>query len=593
MTAEQPQAVPSIPENAPFSATQRAWLNGFLAGFFSRAEVGRQAPARKRVGVFYGSETGNAESLAKRIAKAAVQRGFDSKATCLEKLNLAELAAEQFALFVVSTYGDGDPPTNAKAFHGELMQPPPGFSLNHLQYAVLALGDTNYEHFCKCGKEFDHRLDLLGAKRLFERIDCDVDFEKPAQGWMEGLFSVLEAGKPAADSTAESSVVVASSAKPGPALITGTKDHPFAARLLVNRRLNQDASEKETRHFEIGLGAEGPIYEVGDALGIFPTNCPELIDQIIRTLGYDGEEGVPAPDGTETSLRHALSHCYDMNRVSRPFLEEIAARTGDPDLKRLLEPAQASAQKTFLEERDLLDLLLSYPGITLSPQEIVGHLRQLQPRLYSIASSLKAAPGEVHLTVSIVRYQLRDRGRKGVCSTFLADRLQLGDPLPVFVHHSPNFRLPTDPSRPVIMVGPGTGIAPFRAFLQERKVAGASGQNWLFFGEQRSKCDFLYQEELMSMVKNGVLARLDTAFSRDQTHKIYVQHRLLEHATEVWKWLEKGAHFYVCGDAKRMAKDVDHALREICRTAGNLSDDQTQEYIENLRRDKRYQRDVY
>jgi sulfite reductase (NADPH) flavoprotein alpha-component len=593
MTVEQPQAVPLIPENAPFSATQRAWLNGFLAGLFSRAEVGQQPAPRKRVPIFYGSETGNSEALAKRVAKTATQRGFDSKAICLEKANLGALTSEQFALFVVSTYGDGDPPTNAKAFHTELMQPPPGFSLSHLQYAVLALGDTNYEHFCKCGKEFDQQLGVLGAKRLFERIDCDVDFEKPAQTWMDGLFSVLEAGQPVSEPMEVSSPAAASPSKPVLAPALGTKDRPYSARLLANHLLNRDGSEKETRHFEIDLEPDGPIYEVGDALGIFPTNCSLLVDEIVRALGYDGEEGVPAPDGTETSLRHALSHCYDVNRIAPALLQEIAIRTGDPDLNKLLEPSQTSSQKAFLEEHDLLDLLVGHPGITLTPREIVAHLRKLQPRLYSIASSLKAAPGKVHLTVSIVRYQLGDRARKGVCSTFLADRLQLGDALPVFVHRSPNFRLPVDPSRPIIMIGPGTGIAPFRAFLQERQAIDAPGSNWLFFGEQRSNNDFLYQEELTVMLKNGVLTRLDTAFSRDQSHKIYVQHRLLEQATEIWDWLQKGAHVYVCGDAKRMAKDVDNALRQVCRTAGNLSDDRTQEYMETLRRDKRYQRDVY
>jgi sulfite reductase (NADPH) flavoprotein alpha-component len=593
VTAEQPQAVPLIPESAPFSAAQRAWLNGFLAGLFSRTEAGQQPTARKKVAVFYGSETGNAEALAKRVAKTATRRGFDSKATCLEKTDLGALTSEQFALFVVSTYGDGDPPTNAKAFHTELMQPPPGFSLSHLQYAVLALGDTNYEHFCKCGKEFDQQLGLLGAKRLFERIDCDVDFEKPAQNWMDGLFSVLEPGKAVNEPMGVPSTGTALPSKPEPALSLGTKDRPFAARLLANRLLNRDGSEKETRHFEIDLEPDGPAYEVGDALGIFPTNCPLLVDEIIRALGYDGEEGVPAPDGTETSLRHALSHCYDVNRIAPALLQEIAIRSGNPDLKRLLEPSQTSAQKAFLEGCDLLDLLVDYPGITLTPQEIVNHLRKLQPRLYSIASSLKAAPGQVHLTVSIVRYQLHDRGRKGVCSTFLADRLQLGDTLPVFVHRTPNFRLPVDPSRPIIMIGPGTGIAPFRAFLQERQAIGAAGSNWLFFGEQRSNSDFLYQEELTGMLKNGVLNRLDTAFSRDQSHKIYVQHRILERATEVWDWLQDGAHVYVCGDAKRMAKDVDNALRQVCRATGNLSDDKTQEYMETLRREKRYQRDVY
>jgi sulfite reductase (NADPH) flavoprotein alpha-component len=598
MIPDHPAPVPFIPENAPFSSAQRAWLNGFLAGIFSQTKIDKPPlPPRRKVSIYYGSETGNAEAFAKRAAKAAVQRGFASAAICMDKANLSSLGSEEFALFVTSTYGDGEPPANAKVLHAELMQPPPGFSLSHLQYAVLALGDTNYEHFCKCGKDFDQQLGLLGAQRIFERADCDVDFEKSAQSWLDGVFSLLETAKPPANQmrsenpgsfSVPSSVTAAT-----PTLKRGTKEHPFSAHLLANRRLNREGSEKETRHFEIALGLEGPSYEVGDALGIFPTNCLQLVDQIIQALGCDGEEAVNAPDGSETSLRRALSHCYDINRVSSSFLKEIVARTGDSDTQNLLNPVNAAAQKTFLEERDLLDFLLAYPGLTLRPSELVTHLRKLQPRLYSIASSLKAVPGEVHLTVSIVRYQIRNRSRKGICSTFLADQLQIGGTLPVFIHHSPNFRLPVDPARAMIMIGPGTGIAPFRAFLQERQSVGASGANWLFFGEQRADSDFYYQDELSGMVKNGLLTRLDTAFSRDQDHKIYVQHRMLENADLLWGWLQDGAHVYVCGDAKRMAKDVDNALREICRTAGSLSDDQTEEYIEALRRDKRYQRDVY
>jgi sulfite reductase (NADPH) flavoprotein alpha-component len=424
-----------------------------------------------------------------------------------------------------------------------------------------------------------------------------VDFEKAAQSWLDGVLSVLEVAKPPPDQarsgTSAETPVQSSAAAAAPTLKIGTKDRPFSACLLVNRRLNREGSEKETRHFEIALGSDGPFYEVGDALGIFPANCPQLVDQIVQSLGCDGEEAVTAPDGSETSLRRALSHCYDLNRISSAFLKEIAARTGDSDLQNLLNPANAAAQKAFLEEHDLLDFLLEYPGLTLRPSELVTHLRKLQPRLYSIASSLKAVPGEVHLTVSIVRYQIRNRWREGICSTFLADRLHPGGSLPVFTHHSPSFRLPVDPSRPIIMIGPGTGIAPFRAFLQERQAIGARGANWLFFGEQRADNDFYYKDELSQMVKNGLLTRLDTAFSRDQDHKIYVQQRMLENTVQVWDWLQNGAHVYVCGDAKRMAKDVDSALREICRTAGNLSDDQSEEYMGALRRDKRYQRDVY
>jgi sulfite reductase (NADPH) flavoprotein alpha-component len=589
--------VPYIPENAPFSPAQRAWLNGFLAGLFSQQPGTPQATPKIRANVYFGTETGNSEAVAKQTAKFLQSRGFDSQAINLSKISSSALANDAYALIVTSTFGEGDPPDSAKAFYTELHAPDHP-RLSQLQYSVLALGDRNYERFCQCGKDIDTRLEELGGQRIYQRVDldCDVDYEAAADAWRHGVAVILEA---APNSATKVDVEILPNQKAPSASDTSQPEgepvydrkHPFLAHVSANRLLTGAGSAKETRHFEISLEGSNLSYTTGDALGVVPCNCPELVEQILKALNCDGEEASPSPDGAEVPLHKALLEFYEITKISTGLLRCIAGRSADPTLRHLLDPVAADRLKSFVNQRQIVDLLLEYPSAKVSAAEFVSHLKKLQPRLYSIASSPAAHGNSVHLTISIVRYETNYRKRKGVCSTFLADRAQ--QKVGTFVHRSPHFRLPTDNSKPLIMVGPGTGIAPFRGFLCEREAVGASGRNWLFFGDQKESTDFLYQDELIRFKKSGVLTRFDTAFSRDQPQKIYVQQRMLENAAELWKWLEDGAHFYVCGDAQRMAKDVDAALHTIVEQAGHKTAKEAAAYIKKLKAEHRYQRDVY
>jgi sulfite reductase (NADPH) flavoprotein alpha-component len=546
---------PTLPDSAPFTPEQRAWLNGYLAGLLSadklvvaNAASNSQATAKSLL-ILFGSQTGTSEMLARRFAKEATPFGFNPRVVGMEDFARIDFAAESRVAVVTSTYGDGEMPDNAQPFWNFLSDAGAP-RLEHVEFSVLALGDTNYTQFCQAGKLFDRRFEELGAKRVQPRIDCDVDYENKAKDWFAGLMEML-AGS-GADEVKSPMSNTNAAIEEIPPTKSYSKSNPFPARLKTNRRLNGEGSAKDTRHFEIVLEGSGLDYEVGDALGVVPANCAEFVQEILDAAGLDGEESVATPSGVEKALRLALVQDFDL----KPFLAELPAR-----------------------------------GI--NAKELAGKLRRLQPRLYSISSSPKAHPGEVHLTVGVLHYELSGKGRKGVCSTFLADRVGTETPVPVFVHASPGFKLPKDPSTPIIMVGPGTGIAPFRAFLEERRAVGTTGSNWLLFGDQRAATDFLYREELEAWQKEGFLHRLDTAFSRDQAEKIYVQNRMLENASELWEWLERGAHFYVCGDASRMARDVDAALHKICETGGGLTSDAAAEYVRHLKMQKRYCRDVY
>jgi sulfite reductase (NADPH) flavoprotein alpha-component len=373
-----------------------------------------------------------------------------------------------------------------------------------------------------------------------------------------------------------------------------SRKNPFPARLLVNEKLNREGSEKETRHYEFSLAGSGFQYEVGDSMGIHAQNNPQLVQDLLSALRFSGEEQVKNKEGETFSIRDGFLKHYQITQPSKQFLEAIVERSPDSrELQELMHPDQRKELEDYLWGRDIIDFLLEAPSISFSPEEFVSKLRKLQPRLYSIASSLKAFPEQVHFVVASVRYESRGRKREGVATTYLADRIDKDTPIPMFIHVAKGFRLPEDPAKPIIMVGPGTGVAPFRAYLQERKALGASGKNWLFFGEQRSRCDYFYQDEFESLQKAGILTKLHTAFSRDQANKVYVQHRLLENAKEVYAWLQEGAHFYVCGDEARMAKDVDVALHQIVEKEGALSSEAAAAYIEALKREKRYKRDVY
>jgi sulfite reductase (NADPH) flavoprotein alpha-component len=549
--------IPTLPESAPFTLEQRAWLNGYLAGLLSATKLvvpASTATAEAKVSTvpllfLYGSQTGTAEALSGRLAKEAKKHNFEARALSMSDYAKVDFSKEQRIALVTSTYGDGEMPDNAQAFW-DLLQGDAAPRLDHCEFSVLALGDSNYAQFCQAGKNFDARLEQLGAKRVQARVDCEVDYEDNAKLWFEGLmvsFSSTAAEKVgAATPTPEAAV----DEKTSP--VGFSKKNPFPARLKTNRRLNGEGSAKDTRHFEIVLEGSGLTYEVGDALGVFPANCPEFVQEILDAAGLDGEQAVLAPSGSEKPLRLALQTEFEL----KPFVTQL-------------------------------------PAAGVSAADLVGQLKKLQPRLYSISSSMKAHPGEVHLTVGVVRFEVGGRGRKGVCSTFLADRVAADTAVPVFIHASPSFKVPKDLAAPMIMVGPGTGIAPFRAFLEERRATGATGRNWLFFGDQRSSTDYLYRDEMEAYLKDGFLTRLDTAFSRDQGDKVYVQNRMLEQAGELWSWLEAGGYFYVCGDAARMAKDVDAALHQVCETAGGLGAEVAATYVKNLKTQKRYCRDVY
>jgi sulfite reductase (NADPH) flavoprotein alpha-component len=588
---------PLIPENAPFTAAQRTWLNGFLAGLFAQnaaesttaSSEATERPLRPLL-ILFGSQTGTAEGLAQRISAHAAEAGFAPRVMEANAATTVEWASHKRLIVVTSTYGEGDMPDNAQGFW-DWLKTDAAMALAHLDYAVLALGDSSYEHFCAAGKKIDERLAELGAKRANPRSDCDVDYAATAKEWTQAALAAL--GTPGdSDATASQQALpeqpsTATSSKPQ----TFSRKNPFPAILLTNRRLTGEGSGKEVRHFEFSLEGSGMTYEAGDALGVQPANCPSLVDELLAALHFDGEEAVPRAGGGDISLRKALGDCCEITRPSQELLSRVAERNAE--LRGLMTPDKKADLKQWLWGREVIDLLLATPGLTFSAAEFAGLLRPLAPRLYSIASSPKVHSGQVHLTVGIVRHSSHGRERKGVCSTFLADRASGRASVPAFVQSSHGFRLPASGDTPIIMVGPGTGVAPFRAFLHERLAIGANGGNWLFFGEQKAASDFYYREELESMMRSGHLTKLCTAFSRDQANKIYVQDRMMEAAAELGRWLEAGAHFYVCGDAMRMAKDVDAALHRVIETALGKKPEQASEYVSRMKSEKRYQRDVY
>ncbi len=578
-----------IPETAPFDVSQRLWLNGYMAGLlagndFTLANTGSGAPkATVPLLILFGSQTGTAQNLAKRAAKEAAPRGCNARVMDAAEHVKIDWSKESNVLVISSTYGDGDMPDNAQGFW-EWRNTDAAMALAHLNFSVLALGDTNYTEFCAAGKKFDARLEALGAKRIHPRTDCDVDYEPKAKEWIGGALSAIV---PAQNGSANGA---SSSPAESPASAGWSKTNPFPARLITNRRLNVDGSQKETRHFEIALEGSGLNYEAGDALGIWPANCSNHVADILMALGSTGEETMKISSG-EFTLQQALLQKLDLGRPAPELLQHFAV--GNPTLRALLTPERKEDLKKWLWGRSVIDLLAENSDVKLSAAEFAALLKPIAPRLYSISSSPKAHAGQVHLTINVVRYEAHGRSRQGLASTFLADRAASETPVPVFIQTSHGFRLPAAGETPVIMIGPGTGVAPFRAFLHERRATGARGHNWLFFGEQRAATDFYYREELEKMLADGHLKKLSTAFSRDQHEKIYVQNRMLENAVELWSWLENGAHFYVCGDASRMAKDVDEALHKIVETAGGRSADDAKAYVAKLKTDKRYQRDVY
>ena len=593
-------AVPYIPENAPFTAEQRAWLNGLLAGMFSSApESATELKRPRRIAVLYASQSGTAEGLARKLAKELKAQGHAPAVSTLVGYTPAALAAETCALILASTYGDGDAPDGVQPFYEQLcLEHFP--RMEKLFYAVLALGDKHYEHFCKFGRDLDAKLASLGANRLANRLDCDVDVDEAFAQWKnellprlkeDSLFQArkeseasqpmpLQTAPPASDSQTQ-------------AANSFTRESPLLAPLVEKRSLTHADSTKSTLHLAFSIEGTGISYEVGDACGVIPRNDPDLVAEILRKLRFNGNEQVPSTKTGNTTLHDALLHQLQITRLNRKIVQAYAVRGNCAPLLHLLQPEHQKALENYVYGRGLIDLLLEYPGVIYDPAELVALLPKLTPRLYSISSSPAAHAGQIHTTVAVVRFTSHDRDRGGVCSTLFADRTSIDDRLPIYIQPNKKFKLPSNPDQPMIMIGPGTGIAPFRGFLHERRALGHKGRNWLFFGERSVATDYLYREELEAMHADGHLTRLDTAFSRDHGRKVYVQDRMLEHAAQLWKWLQDGASVYVCGDASRMAKDVHAALCRVVEEQGAMPAHAAEEYVGALKESHRYHRDVY
>ncbi|MDI9220663.1 sulfite reductase subunit alpha [Pantoea sp. EA-12] len=582
--------IPYIPEDAPFNGEQKYWLAGFLAGLHSRLlvlEDKQTAPAaggatNTQLHILFGSQTGNAEALAQTAAKAARAKGLVPVVQALGEVDLDVFATMRHVLIVTSTYGEGEMPDNAQLFW-QALSASTAPRLEQMHFAILAIGDTGYDGFCQAGKFFDMRLEQLGAKRVFDRIDCDIDYEEPSSAWIGDAMPQFAA-------SAGSSGTVLESAPEAPVIPGSNKQNPYAAALATNKRLSGESSAKDIRHFEFDLTDSGLKYEAGDALGVIPVNDAELVTLLLSELKADYETPVP---GFDRNLGDLLTYQFEISEPSRKLIEWVGQHTANQELLHVLQHDDKDTLANWLWGKDTLDLLQLELKRNLSVPEFVAMLRPLQHRAYSISSSSKTHPNQVHLTIASVRYHSGGRERKGVCSTYLAERVRRGEKPAIFISPNKAFRVPANGNAPLIMVGPGTGIAPFRAFLQERQSTGADGKNWLFFGDQHQEHDYIYEDELSGWQQSGLLTHLDLAFSRDQEEKIYVQNRMLEKGAELYAWLQEGAYFYVCGDASRMAKDVDAALYEVVRQFGGLSSERAAAYIDQLKKDKRYLRDVY
>ena len=581
---------PFIPEDAPFTGDQKSWLSGFMAGMQSAKTIlpsqstGLVSPGTESaplVNILYGTQTGNAESLAMDAAVVAQGQGFQANVQGLDDVSIDTFASMRRVIITIATYGEGEMPDNASLFWGALSAADMP-QLPDMKFGILGLGDTGYDEFCQAGKLIDMRLEQLGAHRMVDRLDCDVDYEDMAEEWINRVVPIANDGAMKAAPKVDT--------QPAKVKSIWNRKNPYPATLIRSRLLSGKSSRKEICHYEIDLGDSGLIYETGDALNVMPTNDPSLVSKILQRLDVDGDVII---QGEEKTITELLTHNYEISTPSRNLITAIEAQANDDMLSHVFKNGDKQALADFLWGKDTLDLLNLNNDIRFSIDEFLKLLKALQHRAYSISSSPSKHAGSVHLTVASVRWSNNDRDHRGVCSTFLADRINENDKLGIFVSPNKAFRIPDNDKAPIIMVGPGTGIAPFRAFLEEREVRGATGENWLFFGDQTRASDFIYEEQLVALQKSGVLNRLDLAFSRDQKEKIYVQNKMREHSKDLYQWLENGGYFYVCGDATRMARDVDQALLEIVAEQRDISTDEATDYVDNLRREKRYLRDVY
>ncbi|WP_417696322.1 assimilatory sulfite reductase (NADPH) flavoprotein subunit [Psychromonas sp.] len=574
---------------AGLDAVQTAWVSGYLAGV-SQGPVTASAPtqsAGQTLTILYASQTGNAKGVASQLAESAKAAGLTVVLKNTADYKAKALKNETHLLIVASTNGEGEAPDDAIEFH-EFLLGKKAPKLPELKYSVLALGDSSYEFFCQTGKDFDERLKALGASQLAPRVDCDVDYESESEAWISNVVTTLK-GEMAQVTTAVPVTGIATAS----AVSQYSKQNPYAAEFALSQKITGRDSAKDVRHIEIDLGESGLTYQTGDALGVWFENDEALVDELITELGYSADDKVSltiSGEDTEFSVKEALLTQLEITQTAPSFIEFWAEKSGDDKLKAIANDKNAARE--FSGNHQIIDVV-NQAKADVDAQTFVDALRKITPRLYSIASAQAEVEEEVHLTVGVVSYDANDKTRTGGASGFLANRLEEGQKVRVFVEHNDNFRLPASDDTPVIMIGPGTGVAPFRAFMQEREARDATGDNWMFFGDQTFTQDFLYQVEWQNYLKSGLLTKMDVAFSRDQAEKIYVQDRLKENASEVFAWLERGAHLYICGDANRMAKDVHQTLLDIIAEHGQLSIEQAEDYLKSLRSNKRYQKDVY
>ncbi|WP_421589433.1 NADPH-dependent assimilatory sulfite reductase flavoprotein subunit [Rahnella aceris] len=573
-----------------YSPTQMAWLSGYFWGMVNQQPGAVAAPALVQnaasVTLISASQTGNARRVAEQLRDDLITAKINVNLVNAGDYKFKQIGQEKLLLIVASTQGEGEQAEEAVALH-KFLQSKKAPQMKDTAFAVFALGDTSYEFFCQAGKDFDTRLGELGAERLLDRVDADVEYKEAAENWRKRIVDVLKQRIPA-DTGAQAAPTLAGSVNQVDSS-PYTKEAPLTATLSVNQKITGRDSDKDVRHLEIELGDSGLRYQPGDALGIWFENDPQLVQEIVELLWLKGDEIVEVND-KKLSLSEALQHHIELTQNTTPIIEKYAALCRDEHLTGLL--ADKPALQQYAQTVPFADMVRRAPT-ELDAQQLVDLLRPLTPRLYSIASSQAETETEVHITVGVVRYDIDGRPRSGGASGFLADRLEEDGEVKVFIEHNDNFRLPANPETPVIMIGPGTGIAPFRAFIQQRDNDGATGKNWLFFGNPHFTDDFLYQVEWQRYVKDGLLTNISLAWSRDQAEKVYVQDKLREQGAEVWQWLQEGAHVYVCGDANRMAKDVEQALLEIIAEYGVMDLETADEYLSELRLDRRYQRDVY
>ena len=578
------------------TGTQRVWLSGYLtAEIATDMSAIEQEPTHmlqevqvtetKEVTVLYGTQTGNAQSLAENFTEQLLGNGLKVNAICMNEFKARDIKKLTHVLIIISTHGEGDPPDNAIEFC-EFIHSKRAPKLNDLHYSVLALGDSSYEQFCLTGKQIDERLEALGATRIADRIDCDVDFDEDAESWFTSISSELK------ELTAITPKNVANTTSENKVTSLYSRTNPFEAEVLENINLNGRGSNKETRHIELSIEDANLKFEPGDSIGIYPENDPHLVEQLMMSFGWEKDKEMTIKDHAWT-IENALKHYYEITRLTKPILEKIASTFQHEKLTTLLQEEHRNELMKYIENHDLLDLIEDFSLQHTSPHQLLPLLRKMPARLYSVASSYHANPDEVHLTVGVVRYHAGGRERNGVCSTQFSQRIESGDKVKMYVHKNDQFRLPADDQVPIIMIGPGTGIAPFRSFMEEREEMGAKGRSWLFFGDQHYSTDFLYQIEWQRWIKQGVLTKMDVAFSRDQEEKVYVQHKMWEEKEMFYQWLEEGAAIYVCGDEKSMAKDVHETILRIIQEEGNKSEEEATAYLKMMQQQKRYQRDVY